>query len=272
MEYGINIGFCIREGGLKRAAERVAEAGFTMLDYTPDLASDDWSKQAEEAKRIFDACGLTVHQTHAPFNRYRSYSPEVFLLCLERCAEVTQQLGAEFMVAHGDEFDFSAMEFTPEAALEINHKLYRPYVEQGEKNGYKVAFETVFDDMGLRRFTSRPEELLGLITSFHSDSAVCCWDFGHAHVAMKRKAPEAILQLGSLIQCTHLHDNSGVDAHQIPRTGDIDWTKTMKALRQIGYHGVLSVEYAHGSIPEELMDSFVRFSYDCAVSAWKCAE
>ena len=87
MEYGINIQFCIREGGLERAAKRVAEAGFTMLDYTPDLWRDDWQKQAKEAQKIFDAHGLTVRQTHAPFNRYRSYSPENFLLYLERCAE-----------------------------------------------------------------------------------------------------------------------------------------------------------------------------------------
>lgn len=269
MKYGINLMFCLRESGLKAAAERVAKAGFTMLDYTPHLGRDDWSEQAKEAAKIFDAYGLTVHQTHAPFNRYRSYSPEDFLLCLERCAQVTQQLGAEYMVAHGDEFDFSAMEFTPEAALEINHKLYRPYVEMGEKNGFKVAFETVFDDMGLRRYTSRVEELEALITSFDSQSAVCCWDFGHANVAMRRKAPDAIRRLGSLIQCTHLHDNSGVDAHQIPLTGDIDWTETMKAFREIGYQGILSVEYAHGSLPDALMEEFVRFSYDCSVAAWE---
>jgi phage terminase large subunit-like protein len=38
------------------------------------------------------------------------------------------------MVAHGDEFDFKKMEFTPEAAMEYNRKIYLPYVERAKKN------------------------------------------------------------------------------------------------------------------------------------------
>jgi hypothetical protein len=104
-EYAINIRFFEKDIGMSRAAELVAGAGFTKLDYTPLLLEDDWYSKLKENMRIFEANGLTVHQTHAPFNRYGHYG-DMHKNCLDRCVEVTELTGAKFMVAHGDEFDF----------------------------------------------------------------------------------------------------------------------------------------------------------------------
>ena len=248
---------------IKTAAELIAKAGFTMLDYTPRLQRDDWKNELCESMKIFEYYGLTVHQTHSPFNRYGTYGKD-HKLCLERCAEATELMGAKYMVAHGDEFDFENMTFSPESALQYNHDLYLPYVKRAEEKGYKIAFETVFEDMGVRRYTSKSDELMAIIKSFDSESAVCCWDFGHANVSFGDEAPDVIRKFGSLIQCTHLHDNTGVDAHQIPMTGDIKWDKTMSAFRDIGYDGVLSIEYAHGTMPEPFTEDLINISYKTA--------
>lgn len=269
MEYGINVRFFGRDIGLEKAAELIAQAGFTQLDYVPYLLDEAWETSMKEAKAIFDAYGLTVHQTHAPFNRYGTYG-DLHKTCMARCAEATEFLGAKFMVAHGDEFDFANLEFSPEAALEYNHDYFLPWVERAERNGYKVAFETVFEEsVKRRRFTSKAEELMALIKSFHSDSAVCCWDFGHAHVSFKKEAPAIIRAFGSLIQCTHLHDNTGIDAHQMPLTGDIDWKETIGAFKEVGYSGIMSVEYAHGRIPEPLAKDFIDLTYRSAKYIWE---
>lgn len=268
MEYGININFFSKVLGVKKAAAFIAKAGFTQLDYTPALWMDSWKESLHEAMDIFADNGLTVHQTHAPFNRYKNYGA-IHQLCLDRCAEATEILGAKFMVAHGDEFDFDNLEFSPEAALEYNHNLFLPYVTRAEQGGYKVAFETVFEEMKKRRFSSQADELMDLIQSFHSDSAVCCWDFGHSNVAFKKEAPQLIKQFGSLIQCTHMHDNAGNDSHQMPLTGDINWSETIGAMKQIGYDGVLSIEYAHGSLPETLAENFINLSFQAARYVWE---
>jgi sugar phosphate isomerase/epimerase len=268
MKYGINIGYFAGEVGLARAAELVASAGFTHLDYTPDLTSPDYLREASEAQRIFAANGLTVHQTHAPFNRYGRYGAE-HGRCLDRCAEVSELLGAKFMVAHGDEFDFERLEFSPEAALDYNYRLFAPYVERAKKAGYKVAFETVFEDWDRRRFSARAEELKGLILSFASESAVCCWDFGHAHIAFKKEDADHIRDFGSLIQCTHLHDNTGRDSHQMPTTGRIDWASTMRAMHDIGYEGVMSVEYSAGRIPAVMVEDFLFLTHKAASYVWE---
>ena len=145
MEFGININYFARSAGIRNAAEMIAKAGFTNLDYTPAITEENWAQQMKEAKTVFDSLGLKVNQTHAPFNRYGRYNG-IYPVCLDRCAEATEYLGAKYMVAHGDEFDFENLVFSPEAALEYNHRCFHPYVERGEKSGYKVAFETVFED------------------------------------------------------------------------------------------------------------------------------
>ena len=267
MDYGFNINYFARTIGMKKAAELIAKAGFTCLDYTPSVMEDNWEQDMKESLKIFADYGLTVHQTHAPFNRYGRYK-EMHKLCLDRCAEATAFMGAKFMVAHGDEFDFENMTFSPEAAKEYNYNLFLPYVEHGEKNGYKVAFETLFEDWDRRRYTSDAGELLDLITSFDNENVVCCWDSGHGNVSFGEKAPELIRKFGSLIQCTHIHDNVGIDSHQLPMTGGIDWKAFSDAFKEIGYRGIISIEYSHGNMPEHLVEDFAKLTYQTVKHIW----
>ena len=74
--------------------------------------------------------------------------------------------------------------------------------------------------------------------------------------------------LGSLIQCTHLHDNAGNDSHQLPMTGDIRWSETVSAFKEIGYNGVLSIEYSHGAVAAHLMEDFIHLTYKTAEHIW----
>lgn len=54
----------------------------------------------------------------------------------------------------------------------------------------------------------------------------------------------------------HIHDNDGVkDQHKNPFSGVIDWTDFGKALNEIGYQGVISLETSVPStIPDVLRD------------------
>lgn len=268
MNYGINVEFLAKDIGVKKAAELAANAGFTKLDYTPDLAGDNWQSGMKEDLKIFEEYGLQVHQTHAPFNRYGRYGDQ-HKQYLDRCAEATEYMGAKFIAVHGDEFDSQRLTYSPEAALEYNHDLFLPYVERAQKGGYKIAFETVFNESpNHRRFTARADELMDLITSFGSEHAVCCWDFGHAHMSFRQEAVDHIRRFGSLIQCTHLHDNAGNDSHQLPMTGKIDWNATVAAFKKIGYDGVLSIEYSHGSMPEHLLKEYIDLTFKTAEYLW----
>ena len=257
MEYGINIDF-FRNAELAKVAKAVSQTGFTCVDYRPPVMQDNWESTMKESCKIFAEYGLRVHQTHVPYKRpgtnHRLY--------VERSLESTVFMGAKYAVVHGNEFDFDNVRYSPQAALEYNHNYFYKDVEFAQKNGFKMAFETVFNDHPVNlRFTSKPDELFELITSFDSKSAVCCWDFGHANISFGESAHEWIVKFGSLIECTHVHDNSGNDSHQMPLTGDINWKQKMDAFKKIGYDNVLSIEYSHGNIPENMISDYLKLSY-----------
>ncbi len=258
--YGIELNYFINRIGLKKSVELVAKAGFKNLDYTPKIIEDGWKDEMKEAVKIFNDYNLTVHQTHMPFNRYGRHGDK-HKLYMDRCAEATELMGAKFAVVHGDEFDFENLTFTPERALEYNHEYFLPYVERAQKNGYKIAFETVFEDWDRRRFTSDEKELKALILSYNSQASVCCWDFGHGNVSYWGRAADIIRDFGSLVQCTHVHDNTGMDSHQMPLSGDLNWSKIIGAFKDIGYDGVMNIEYSHGNYPEHLTGEFLDLTY-----------
>ena len=52
-----------------------------------------------------------------------------------------------------------------------------------------------------------------------------------------------IHKLGSHLQALHIHDNDKLhDSHQIPFSMDIDFYAVVKALKEIGYSGWLTLE------------------------------
>ena len=257
--FGINLDYFTKYTDTKTAVENIKKAGFAYLDYTPNLADDNWETMMKEDKKIFDDIGLTVHQTHAPY--YIFYTEEEHRKLMDRCMEATSFLGAKYVAVHGNRFEREKYTYSPEIALPYNTEYFTPFVQEAEKRGFKLAFENLFGDEGSGpQFCSFADELLALIKSFNSKSAVCCWDFGHANITMRETQAEDLLKLGSLVECTHIHDNPWTDSHQLPMTGDIKWDEMMASMKKIGYHGVWSIEYSHGHIPDELLLDYLTFT------------
>ena len=50
-------------------------------------------------------------------------------------------------------------------------------------------------------------------------------------------------KMGSLLKCTHIHDNNGKsDQHLMPFYGTIDWKAYIDVMREIGYDGTVCME------------------------------
>jgi sugar phosphate isomerase/epimerase len=134
-----------------------------------------------------------------------------------------------------------------------------------------VAVENVFEDKtrhcpqigGRSRFTSTAEELKAVIEKFNTPSVACCWDFGHAKCAFGKEGMlDAMKMLGKYIVCTHVHDNYyEKDLHLMPFMGDTPWEDNLAYLKEIGYQGKLSFEFAYGSLPEELLPVWLNMVY-----------
>lgn len=263
MELSMNLEYLSKDIGIEQAAQVVRNAGFRLLDYTPDV-SKDWRADLYDILACFEKNGLTVYQCHAPFNRYHKYaSAEKHRRLVDESLSAAVLLKAKYLVVHGDEFDFDNHTYSPKAALEYNYEYFAPIVERAEKHGVSIAFENVFEDhSNVPRNCSKTEELITLIDRFHYSSVCCCWDFGHGAVAYKEKQDEAIRLMGNRIRCTHVHDNYlNADLHLIPFFGSVDWRTCMNALKKGGLAEVLSFELVYGCVPLPVALSTMQLLY-----------
>ena len=92
------------------------------------------------------------------------------------------------------------------------------------------------------KITGTAEGLIRLYEELNDPTFVICYDVGHAN-RMGINPAEMVLQLGSRIKCTHVHDNMGnSDSHFLPFQGNIDWESVMQAFADIDYQGDFSYE------------------------------
>ena len=70
-----------------------------------------------------------------------------------------------------------------------------------------------------------------------------CFDTGHANLVMNGSLYDNIKAIGKELKVLHVHDNDGNgDYHKFPFDGNFDWQEFTKALKEINYEGVFSLE------------------------------
>lgn len=263
-----------RRCDISEASKLCIDSGFKYVDYTPDFVSENWRELALKDREVLDKAGIIVEQTHAPFNRYCQYDQNMFFTYYRRLFEASSLLGAKYVVVHADEYR-TKDRYNEDEIVNFTYDYLAPFVDFSVKNNMTVAIENLFEDNSYRwpqingksRFTSRVEELIGIIEKFSSPNVKCCWDFGHAKCAYGLSGmTEAMKKVGEYIVCTHVHDNYfDRDLHLLPFLGDTDWEENMKVLKQAGYKGKLSFEFAYGNIPDELIGTFLKAAYSTGV-------
>lgn len=247
---------------LEESARLCRNAGFEHVDFSPEYRADDWKEQAYHAREVLDRLGIAVEQTHAPFNRYGTYPEELFPEYYRRLFEASNIVGAKYVVVHADEYR-TVDHYDPEEIMNFAYDYLAPHVDYAARHNMVVAIENVFEDVvarcpqidGKSRFTSRIDELKGIIEKFNTPSVGCCWDFGHAKCAFGNdRMLDALKEVGQYLRCTHVHDNYyGKDLHLMPFLGEIDWESHMQYLKEIGYSGKLSFEFVYGRFPDKLL-------------------
>lgn len=268
METGINLEhFYNRPAGepkrdFEMVAQTIHDSGFRNLDHSGNYTHIDYIEDTKRQREYLDLLGMRAHQSHAPFNRYRTYPDAEFPELYHRSFECASILGAKYVVVHADEYR-SIERYDENEIVEYTYDYLAPEVEFAKKHGMKVAVENLFEDLpsgykyfdGKSRFTSRVEDIIAVIERFNDPDVVCCWDFGHGAVSYgyDREA-SALEKVAKYVGCTHVHDNNaGHDLHMLPFTGRIDWKRDMDVLARAGYDGVLSIELVYDRFPDELL-------------------
>ncbi|MBQ2968335.1 MAG: sugar phosphate isomerase/epimerase [Clostridia bacterium] len=238
--------------GEEKAIEFYAKAGFDAWDFPTHLmlpfdwdtmkftktnhplAGKDYLKHARRLKKIGEDNGIHCNQSHAP-------APSSLGICdhLKRAIECTAEVGAEICVFHPDIYTDVAG----------NTELFSALLPFAKEHGVKIAIENLFawekgSPDASPTACSTPESFDAHLNAINDPDFVACLDVGHAEMLKDAtSATRLIYTLGNRLQALHIHDNDRHgDKHQIPFSMQIDFDAIVKALKDIGYTGYLTLE------------------------------
>ncbi len=200
--------------------------------------------------------GLTVSQTHGPWRwPPQDATPEDRA---ERFDKMVRSLYGTAEIGCGDMVIHPIMPYGdyqnphPDEFMEMNLEFFARLTEEAEKAGVVIDFE----NMPMPALTlSTPAHILDFAKKINSLYFRVCLDTGHCAVTKNDPAEAVRLTGKEYLRVLHVHDNDGRgDFHWLPETGVINWAEFSKALHDIGFEGVFSLETdvkQDGLSPEE---------------------
>jgi sugar phosphate isomerase/epimerase len=206
----------------------MADLGLELSEFVftpPGMASPDPAarKQAvEHFKRLVElgvALGTKLVNTVAP-NPFDLQFPRIMM------KHVTQEWTMEFD---------SSLDWQQNWADYV--EVVRQFCAICEDAGVKYALEP-----HPYRWMRNAASMMRLIE--HVNSPALGMNFDPSHLFPMGELPQVVIyELGQRIFHTHFSDNDGTsNAHWRPGKGKIDWKGVLKALQDVGYDGVISIE------------------------------
>lgn len=251
-------------------------AGYDRVDFSfwdvaiPNgwLDRPDWEETVAQIADLTRKHDLPVYQTHGtthsakewddPNYPYHEFQREINL----RSIRGTAMLGGKWIVLHPMNLPRDPL-YSPDKAKEANLRYLAPFIEEGKKMGVGIAVENMVDFRGRRRryCGGNIYELIDLVDTVNDPSVGICLDTGHANLGGVDPAA-AIREIGSRLKCTHINDNHAgeIDEHLFPYFGNLNWTDTVRALKEIGYEGDFAYEASSQRIPPVLYPDWLRYT------------
>ncbi len=243
---------------------KLKEQGYDAADYNlSDTGTEIYSANEEELKRITAAelqaarqAGIVISQVHGPWRSPpRDATPEEReerLEKMKRAVVITALLDSRYLVIHPI-MPFGTEDIAAGRAQDtwkLNLAFFKELVAFAK--GYDVTI--CLENMPSREFSlGTPGQILEFVKALNDDHFQICLDTGHVAYFPGLSAGEEVRRLGKYIKVVHLHDNMGdLDRHLSPMDGIIDWPDLLRALKEIGFAGVLSLET---KIPGEYDDA-----------------
>ncbi len=247
-----------------RQLDEFRRSGYDCIDFqcfchTENMffgAEPEVSRLLGAVKKAVSDAGMQISQTHGPWrwpprDATKQDRDERFEK-MARSLYGTAALGCKNMVIHpimpfGDNQNPHPDEF-----MEINLEFFGRLTEEAEKAGVVINFE----NMPMPALTlATPYQILDFAKRINSPYFRVCLDTGHCAVT-KNDPADAVRAIGKeYLYTLHVHDNDGRgDFHWLPGTGVINWEEFSKALREIEFEGVFSLETnvkPDGLTPEE---------------------
>lgn len=227
--------------------KKMKEFGFDYADVPisgilDGKTEEEYLASIMKEKQMAEAAGVTIWQIHGPW-RYPPHdeTPELRAERAElmrRSIRATAHIGCKYWVIH-PLFPFGDCGFDMESFWRINEEFFKELVPYAKQYGVIVCFE----NMPMKTVSmSTTEKSLEFIHRINMDNMMLCLDTGHEAVFGLSPA-DAVRRAGKELAVLHVHDNDGNrDLHRMPGMGVIDFKDFCKALREIEFDGVFSLE------------------------------
>ena len=246
--------------------KKMKEYGFDYADYSISGELGDKTEEEYEAmiladKALADEAGVTIWQIHGPW-RYPPHDETPKLReeraeIMRRSIRMTAKIGCKYWVIH-PVFPFGNSDFALDKFWQINEAFFKELVPYAKEYGVTVCFE----NMPMKKMFITTERSLEFIHKIGMDNMMLCLDTGHEAV-FGLSVGDAVRRAGKDLAVLHIHDNDGLrDQHWLPMTGIIDFKDFYKALKEIEFDGVFSLETGVGGL-------FPNASLDTKIKAFK---
>ena len=229
---------------------------------------DGWEDTVLKIGELAAKAGLSIHQTHANSYHGKQWDDPAYPLhdfhtaSTLRAIKATSLVGGKWIVIHPMNLPHDPL-YNPKKAKEAAIAKLEPYINEAKKCGIGIAVENMVDFRGNRRRYCGGDiyELIDLVDTINDESVGICFDTGHANIDGVEPAA-AIYEIGKRLKATHINDNhaSVADEHLLPCFGIIDWQKTVKALKDIGYDGDFAYEVQPHNLPSAMYTDWSRYS------------
>ena len=258
--------------------KKLKEIGFEAIDFSNKITSDhsncltsneEFSEAVAREKKLIDEAGLEIYQMHGPWRwPPKDYAPEDKsdrMSRMKTSIEACALLGCKNWVIHNImPFGHEDLKQNKGAETwEMNLEFFTELAKTAHEFGVTICIE----NMPMPNFSlATPSDTVRFIKAMNDDCFKMCLDVGHTAVIPGVDPVRSIYEIKDVLRTVHIHDNLGkMDQHFIPYFGVVDWEGVGKALRDIDFKGVFSLEVeAPKALPDPYFEEMFKLIYKIA--------
>ncbi|MCI8887249.1 MAG: sugar phosphate isomerase/epimerase [Hungatella sp.] len=262
---------------MEDAVRACAAAGYKYIDANlcgfsrpgQALALEDWEQWVEDTLMLARELGVEFIQAHAYWTIGNPFKEDLTRVdgewgeeLMRRSVIAAERLGAKWMVVH----PYTVWQDTwydYKKSFTYNREYFKRWGEIYADHHVGMAIENMAKNSEKVSYCARGEELLELVEAIDNPMVQICIDTGHAHLS--GIDPSRMIRLaGAHLKATHIADNHrNKDEHFAPLNGTIDWSRTMGALKEIGYEEAFAFEIHHltSMYPAQIQQDLINFSF-----------
>jgi len=248
----------IRDLGYDAADVSISDIGAKIYRDTAAM-----EKHCKEVREAAARNGVEIFQVHGPWptDDKTEESRKIVWECMHRAVYGTYLFGAKYLVIHPQMPYGWGSEEDADFSEKLTVELLRELMPDCEKYGVVLCLENM--PMKAHRI-SVMKKIVEAVEQVDSGNIGICLDTGHSNVFAE--------DLGDVVRCAapylkvlHVHDNGGGwDEHLLPYLGSCNWDSFTKALAEVGYDGVMSLETGgpvSKNMPDAIRDQAERLTY-----------